>query len=99
MSLDRNRLDDSTLPLVCGLRGRHSFSSKPASLAKAHARSTRTRLPPLSVTSADMLSVTHSLGTPPSLMMVMYMHRTRSSVVLVSDLMYMCLREWPSVAE
>ena len=98
MSLDRKRLDDSTLPLVCGLRGRHSFSSKPASLANAQTRSTRERRPPLSVTSADMLSVTHSLGTPPSRMMVRYMHLTRSSVVRVFDLMYTCLREWPSVA-
>ena len=98
MSLDRKRLDDSTLPLVCGLRGRHSFSSKPASFAKAQTRSTRTRLPPLSDTSADMLSVTHSLGTPPRRMMVRYMHLTRSSAVREPDLTYTCLREYPSVA-
>lgn len=45
-----------------------------------------------------MLSVTHSRGTPPSLAIVAYMHLTKSSVVLVFDLMKRCLREWPSVA-
>ena len=84
--------------MVWGLRGRHSFSSKPAALANSYARWTLRRLPPLTVTRADMLSVTHSRGTPPSLAIVAYMHLTRSSVVLVPDRMNMCLREWPSVA-
>ncbi len=93
MRRDRERFDDSTLPLVCGQRGRHSLSPKPVSLANAQALSTRVRLPPLTTTSADMLSVTHSRGTPPSLMIVRNMHLTGSSAVRVFERMNRCLRE------
>ena len=93
MRRDRKRFDDSTLPLVCGQRGRHSLSSKPATLANAQALPTRVRLPPLTTTSADMLSVIHSRGTPPSRMIVRNMYLTGSSAVRVLERTNRCLRE------
>ncbi len=96
--LFRNLLDDSTLPFVCGVRGRASLTSKPASLAKENTLSTLTRLPPETTTSALMLSVSHSSATPPSLHIVTYMHLSRSSVVLVREYTKTCLRDQERVA-
>ena len=85
MRRDRKRLADSTLPLVWGVRTLHSFISKPASLANSKTRATRRLLPPCTTTSADMLSVSHSAGTPPRRATVRYMHRIRSSVPLLGE--------------
>ena len=76
----------SSLPLVCGVPGRQSASSKPASRAKAATRLSRERLPsPPSVATADMLSASHCRGTPPSQRMLSAMQASRSSLVLVGD--------------
>ena len=84
-SLLTKRLALSSFPLVCGVRTPHSFSSNPASRAKRHALSERTRLPPEKVTSADMLSVTASSGMPPKRVKVASRHASRSSSVRVRE--------------
>ena len=83
----------SSLPLVSGLRGAHRTRRNPASSANLHARSTLRLLPPERETSADMLSVTSSSGTPPRTLNVWSRHASRSSVVLPGVGMKTCLRE------
>ena len=73
----------SSLPLVSGIPGRHSCRENPASRAKARARSDLPLLPPEKVTTADMLSVSHSSGTPPSQRIVSSQQAMSSSVVRV----------------
>lgn len=73
------------MPLVCGVDALQSFSSKPASLAKRHARSDLTRLPPENVTSAAMLSAMASSGTPPNRTNVESRQASRSSSVRVLE--------------
>ena len=73
---------------------------KPASREKRSTRGSRARLPsPPTAAIADMLSVSHSAGTPPSLTATSYMQASRSSRVLVGDLRYRWRLEYPSVAE
>lgn len=73
------------MPLVCGVDTLQIFSSKPASLAKRHARSDLTRRPPENVTSAPMLSVTASSGIPPNRTNVDSGQASRSSSVRVLE--------------
>ena len=83
MRRSTKRLADSSLPSVSGVRTLQSRSSKPASLAKRHARPDLLRRPPEIVARADMLSATHSPGIPPMNLKVPSRHPNSSSTVLV----------------
>lgn len=76
------------MPLVWGVFRAQSSILKPIRLAKANALSTLCLFPsePI-VTSADMLSVSHTGGIPPSLWAVWKAHPMKSSVVSVFERM------------
>ena len=69
--------------MVWGVLTAHSCRSNPASLANLCARSDLVLLPFDVVTRADMLSVTHSWGTPPMNLKVSSRQPRRSSSVRV----------------
>lgn len=84
--------------MACGVLGRQSASSRPASRAKAATRLSRERLPsPPSAATAGMLSASHCRGTPPSQRMSSAMQASRSSLALVGDRTKWCIRDHPSV--
>lgn len=78
--------------------GRHSCRSKPASRANLSTRSDLALRPPENVTTDDMLSVSHSSGTPPRDLTTAVKQASRSSVVLVREYTNLWSLEQPSVA-